>query len=96
MRRREFITLVGLATAVWPLAARAQPSQNVPRIGFLRLGPTSSHTTRIEALRVGLRELGYIEGKNIAIEFRWAETIEQLSRLATELVRMHVDIIFAT
>jgi putative ABC transport system substrate-binding protein len=95
MRRREFLGVVG-GTLGWPFAARAQPSKNIPRIGFLRLGPTASHATRIEALRTGLRELGYVEGKNIAIEFRWAETVEQLSELAAELVRMKVDIMFAT
>src|SRR4029078_575246 len=82
--------------AAWPLAAHAQPNKNVPRIGFLRLRSASSQTSRVEALRTGLRELGYVEGKNIAIEFRWAETVEQLSGLAAELVRMKVDIIFAT
>jgi len=66
MRRREFITIIG-AAAAWPVAARAQQSANVPRIGFLRLGPTSSHTGRVEALRTGLGELGYAEGKNIVI-----------------------------
>src|ERR1051325_7472064 len=95
MRRREFLGAVG-GTLGWPLRGRAQPSKNIPRIGFLRLGPTASHATRIEALRTGLRELGYVEGKNIAIEFRWAETVEQLSELAAELVRMKVDIMFAT
>src|SRR3954468_13131314 len=94
MKRREF--LIGGAAATWPLAARAQQSANVPRIGFLRLGPTSSNASRVKALQTGLRELGYIEGKNIAIEFRWAETVEQLSELAAELVRMNVDVIFAT
>ena len=69
--RREFITLLGGTTA-WPLTARAQQSANVPRIGFLRLGPTSSHASRVRALQTGLRELGYVDGKNIAIEFQWA------------------------
>ena len=95
IRRREFITLLG-GTAAWPLTARAQQSANVPRIGFLRLGPTSSHASRVKALQTGLRELGYVDGKNIAIEFRWAETVEQLSELAAALVRTNVDIIFAT
>ncbi len=95
IRRREFITLLG-GTAAWPLTARAQQSANVPRIGFLRLGPTSSHASRVRALQTGLRELGYVDGKNIAIEFQWAETVEQLSELAAALVRTNVDIIFAT
>jgi ABC-type uncharacterized transport system substrate-binding protein len=96
VKRREFITLLGGAAAAWPLVARAQQPANVPRIGFLRLGPVSSHAGRVEALRTGLRELGYVEGKNIVIEFRWAETVEQLSEFAAELVRMNVAIIFAT
>lgn len=96
MRRRDLIAGIVGSLAAWPLAARAQQSENVPRIGFLRLGPTASHATRIAALRSGLRELGYVEGKNIAIEFRWAETVEQLSALAAELVRMNVNVIFAT
>jgi len=82
--------------AAWPPAARAQQSANVPRIGFLRLGSASSQASRVEALWTGLRELGYVEGKNIAFEFRWAETVEQLSKFADELVRMNVDVIFAT
>jgi putative ABC transport system substrate-binding protein len=93
---RRHVFIAGLAGAAWPLAARAQQSANVPRIGFLRLGPTSSHAGRVNALRTGLRELGYVEGKNIAFEFRWAETVEQLSKFAAELIRINVNIIFAT
>ena len=96
MRRRAFITMVGGAVVSWPFGARAQQSANVARIGFLRLGAASSNAGRVKALRVGLRDLGYVEGKNIAIEFRFAETVEQLSELAAELVRMNVDIMFAT
>jgi putative ABC transport system substrate-binding protein len=96
MRRRAFITTVSGAAVSWPFAALAQQGANVPRIGVLRLGPASSHAGRAKALRVGLRDLGYAEGKNIAFEFRWAETFEQLSAFAAELVRMNVDIIFAT
>jgi putative ABC transport system substrate-binding protein len=94
MQRRKFITLLGSAAA-WPLAARAQQSAKVPRIGFLRFGPAAANADRVEALRAGLRQLGYLEGKNILIEFRWAETVDQLPELAAELVRMNVDIIFA-
>ena len=94
MQRREFIMLVGYAAVARPLAARAQPA-NMPRIGFLRFGPAAANVGRVEALRAGLRQLGYVEGKNIVIEFRWAETVEQLSELAAELVRMNVDVIFA-
>jgi putative ABC transport system substrate-binding protein len=95
MRRREFITLFGGAVATGPLAARAQQAAKVPRIGFLRFGPASAQVGRVEALRAGLRELGYVEGKSIVIEFRWAETVEQLPEFAAELVRMNVDLIFA-
>jgi putative ABC transport system substrate-binding protein len=94
MRRREFITLVGSAAA-WPLAARAQQPAKVPRIGFLGFGPASADADRVEALRTGLRDLGYVEGKNIVIEFRRAETVDQLPEMAAELVRMNVDVIFA-
>jgi putative ABC transport system substrate-binding protein len=96
MRRRDFIAGIAGSAAAWPLAVGAQQSAKVPRIGFLRLGPTSSHASRVAALQTGLHELGYVDGKNIAIEFRWAATVEQLSEFAAELVRMNVDIIFAT
>jgi ABC transporter substrate binding protein len=58
--------------------------------------PGSQSTDRVEALRTGLRELGYVEGRNLVIEFRWAETVDQLSQFAAELVRMKVDVIFAS
>jgi putative ABC transport system substrate-binding protein len=95
MTRREFITLLGGAVASWPLAARAQQPAKVARIGYLDLGPASARASRVEALRAGLRDLGYIEGKNIVIEFRWADGVQQLPELAAELVRMNVDVIFA-
>jgi putative tryptophan/tyrosine transport system substrate-binding protein len=72
MRRREFITLLGGAAAAWPLPARAQPAKTA-RIGFLGLVSASSHAIRVAALRAGLRDLGWIEGRNLFIEFRWAE-----------------------
>jgi putative tryptophan/tyrosine transport system substrate-binding protein len=95
MRRREFITLIGGAAASWSLPARAQQPAKVPRIGLLRFGSASGFANRVEALQTGLRELGYVEGKNIVIEFRWAETVDQLPKLAAELVRTNVDVIFA-
>jgi putative ABC transport system substrate-binding protein len=95
MKRREFITLLGGAAVAWPLAGRAQQSAKVARIGFLGLAPASTFATRVDALRIGLRDLGYIEGKNIIIEFRWAQTVDDLPNLAAEFVRMNVDIIFA-
>ena len=85
--------LLGGAAAC-PLAARAQ-QPTVPRIGFLGLAPASAQASRLEALRSGLRELGYIDGKNIVLELRWAEDVDQLARFATEFVRINVDIIFA-
>ena len=95
MRRREFIGLVGGAAA-WPLVAHAQQASKVWRIGYLGFGTAAAFADRAEALRAGLRDLGYIEGKNIVIEFRWGETVEQLQEAAAELVRMNVDLIFAT
>jgi putative ABC transport system substrate-binding protein len=94
VKRREFITLIGGAAA-WPLVAWAQTATKIARIGFLHLAPFSSYTKRIEALRVGLGDLGYFEGKNIAIEFRSAERVDQLPELAAELVHSNVDIIVA-
>jgi putative ABC transport system substrate-binding protein len=95
MRRRDFITLLSGAAATSPLATRAQQSQKMWRIGYLGFGPASSWTSEVEALRSGLRDLGYVEGKNIIIEFRWAERADQTPDLATQLVHMNVDVIFA-
>jgi putative ABC transport system substrate-binding protein len=93
IRRREFITLLGGAAATWPLAARAQQAK-VARIGFLGLVSASSHANRIAALRAGLRDLGWVEGRNILIEFRWAEgNYDRLPALAEELVRLNVDVL---
>jgi len=92
--RRELLAALGGAAA-WPLAARAQQQAKVARIGYLGLGPASATSSRVEALRAGLRDLGWVEGKNIVIEFRWADGVQQLPELAAELVRMNVDVIFA-
>src|SRR5437870_10254476 len=94
MKRREFIALVG-ASAAWPIAGYAQQPGKIFRIGFLGFGSAATWANRIEALQGGLRDFGYVDGKNIVIEFRWTEAIEQLRELATELVRMNVDVIFA-
>jgi putative ABC transport system substrate-binding protein len=95
MGRREFVALLGGAAAAWPLAARAQ-TERVRRIGYLGFGPAFAYATRVEALRAGLHDLGWVEGKNIVIEFRWAEGVDQLPAFAAELVRMNVDVIFAS
>jgi putative tryptophan/tyrosine transport system substrate-binding protein len=95
MRRRELIRFGGAALIAWPLVARAQRPPKVARLGFLGFGPASAMASRVEALRAGLRDLGYVEGKNLIIEFRWSDTVEQMHEAAAELVRMNVDIIFA-
>ena len=93
MKRREFITLLGSASAVaWPLAARAQQSDRVRRIGMLWPGAPPDKWD--EAFRQGLRALGYMDGRNILLEYRWAEgKQERLPALAEELVRLRVDVI---
>jgi putative ABC transport system substrate-binding protein len=96
MRRREFITLLGgaAASSAWPLATRAQQGERVRRIGFLGLVSAPSHISRVAALRAGLRDLGWIEGKNIVIEFRWAEgKYDRLPALAAELVQLNPDVL---
>jgi putative ABC transport system substrate-binding protein len=94
LKRREFITLLGGATAAWPVTARAQPSK-VARIGALYIGLADAESFKKE-LREGLRELGYIEGQNIAFEFRSAEgKLDRLPELASELVQRKVDVIVA-
>jgi putative ABC transport system substrate-binding protein len=76
--------------AAWPLAARAQQSREIPRIGVLWPNPV----TTFEFMRQGLKDLGYVEGQNVAFEFRWAEgKLDQLPELAAELVRLQVDVI---
>jgi putative ABC transport system substrate-binding protein len=95
LRRREFITLLGGAAASWPLAARAQqPAGNVPRIGLLWPGVTPPVSPRMESFRRGLREQGYVDGRNVIIELRYAqEGPQRLADHAAELVRMNVDVI---
>jgi ABC-type uncharacterized transport system substrate-binding protein len=92
--RREFVALLGGAalSSAWVPVAPAQQHAKFPRIGFLGLAPEFSG---VEALRAGLRDLGYVEGTNIVIEWRWAEKVDQLPGLAADLARINVNIIIA-
>jgi len=99
MRRREFVTLVGGTVAAWPLAAHTQPATKVPQIGLLSLGrgdKSDASLATIDAFVPGLRELGYIEGQNIAIDRKFADgDANKLSALAEEFVEHRVDAIVA-
>lgn len=95
MRRRKFLAQISTAALAWPLAARAQRS--LPFVGFLNSGSPSERAHLVEAFRGGLKESGYLDGKNLAIEYRWAEgKPELLPKLAAELVERKVAVIVAT
>src|SRR5947199_228419 len=94
MRRREAITLLGGAAAAWPLGAWAQQRERVRRIGMLETVSRASNEANFDAFRRGLRELGYIEGQSVAIEYRSADGLaERFPTLAAELVQLPVDVI---
>jgi ABC-type uncharacterized transport system substrate-binding protein len=94
MKRREFITLLGGAAVAWPLAARAQQPAKLPIIGYLGPSTRSVDAHRLGALVQRLRELGWIEGRTIVIEYRWAEgRNEHLAKVTAEFVRLKVDVI---
>jgi putative ABC transport system substrate-binding protein len=96
MRRREFITLVGGAAVTWPLAARAQQARKVPTVGFLGQSTPLGESERAAAFAQRLRELGWVEGRTIAIEYRWAAgRNERLAEIAAEFVQLKMDVIVA-
>jgi putative tryptophan/tyrosine transport system substrate-binding protein len=92
MRRREFLGALGGVTAAWPLAARAQQPA-LPVLGFLEIRSSEKIAERLRAFRQGLKETGYVEGENIAVDYRWAEQMERLPELAAELARRQVAVI---
>jgi putative ABC transport system substrate-binding protein len=95
MQRRAFITLLGGAATAWPLAARAQPADKVPTIGFI--GNSASRYVSFSAAFTGrLQELRWIEGRTVTIEYRWSEgRLERVAEIAAEFVRLKVDLIVA-
>lgn len=94
MRRREFIAVLGGAAATWPLRARAQPASRLRRVGFLQ--PGAPPEPLVDVVRQRLGELGYLEGRSISFEYRWAEgKLDRLGALAAELAGLSLDVIFA-
>ena len=96
MRRRELLGIFGGAAIAWPRFAHAQQAAPTSRIGWLSTGSPTSHRISLAAFREGLRTLGYIEGGNLTIEYRWAEgNLGRLSELARQLVQRQVDVVLA-
>ena len=96
LRRREFITLLGSAAVAWPLTAHGQPRPNIPRVGYLFSLTEAEGRHLWEACRQGLREMGYVEGRDIFVESRWAEgRYERLPGLVAELEQIKVDVMVA-
>jgi putative tryptophan/tyrosine transport system substrate-binding protein len=96
MRRREFLGVFGGIAATWPRSVRAQQATPASRIGWLSTGSPLSHRFSVSAFREGLRALGYVEGENLAIEYRWADgNLARLPELASQLVRQQVEVIVA-
>jgi putative tryptophan/tyrosine transport system substrate-binding protein len=94
MNRRDFITLLGGAAVAWPLGARAQQSHKVPRIGVVLPGTPTSFAPRTKAFVEGLQDLGYVEGRTVAFEWKWGQDrVDRLPDLAAELVGSQVDVI---
>src|SRR5262249_46460583 len=94
MNRRAFITVLGGAAAMWPLAARAQQPAKLPTIGFLGASTPLFETQRVASFVQQLHELGWNEGRDVKIEYRWAEgRSERLAEIAAEFVRLKVDVI---
>jgi putative ABC transport system substrate-binding protein len=96
MRRHEFLSVFGVAAAAWPMAARAQPP-TLPVVGFLNADSPQGYGRQLSAFLKGLGENGYVDGRNVAIEYRWAgNRLDRLPAMAADLVHRQVTVIAAT
>src|SRR5262245_65792575 len=97
MRRREFITLVGGAAMAWSIVARAQQQPAMPVVGVLNPTSPDTYADRLRGFRQGLKDTGYVEGANVAFEYRWAENqMDRLPMLTAELVRSQGAVVVVT